>query len=93
MSITSTTSGPEDYRSPSDSILTFSPGTTSVPVSIPIVDDDIVEELENFFASLTLISSEEDSIQIRPDGAEIFITDNDGKLGYQVRLLFLSTSK
>ena len=83
MSITSTTSGPEDYGSPSDSILTFSPGTTSVPVSISIDNDNIDEVLENFFASLTLISSEEDNVLLEPNEAEIFIVDNDGNLVYE----------
>ena len=53
-----------------------------MPVSISIEDDNIDEVLENFFASLTLVSSDEDNVLLEPNEAEISIVDNDGNLVY-----------
>lgn len=48
-------------------------------VDIPIVDDVISEESEQFFVRLTLAEVGTD-IQLNPDEATIVITDNDGML-------------
>ena len=44
------------------------------------MEDNINETLENFFASLTLISSDGGSIQLRPDEAVVIIRSVGGKL-------------
>ena len=44
------------------------------------MEDNIDETLENFFASLTLISSDGGSIQLRPDEAVVIIRSVGGKL-------------
>lgn len=70
---------PSDYDAIINEVLTFSPSVTRLPVNIPIEDDDIVETVENFFASLSLRSSPPGSdVDVNPSQAEIRITDNDG---------------
>ena len=70
---------PLDYGSPSLSILTFGPTSTRQTVTIPTVDDNIDEILENFLANLSLLSAPDgDNVQLQPDEARIFIADNDG---------------
>ena len=70
---------PDDYDTV-NRVLTFSPSTTRVSVPISIVEDNIDETLENFFASLTLISSDGGSVQLRPDRAVVIIRSVGGKL-------------
>ena len=50
---------------------------TQVEVQIPIVDDDIYEEMEQFFARLTVLTTGAD-VLLSPDVATITILDNDG---------------
>ena len=69
---------PSDYDSVSNELLTFSPDVTRLPVIITIVDDDIVESVENFFADLNLTTTGAD-VELRPEQTEIRIRDNDGK--------------
>lgn len=71
---------PRDYRSVVNQILTFSPTTSRIPVTVVIEDDDVIESLENFFATLTLFRSPPGSdVELNPTEAEISITDNEGK--------------
>ena len=69
---------PDDYTSVTNQQLTFGPGTTSIPVDIPIVNDNIVELEEQFTASLSL-GTTASNVQVDPDLATISITDDDGK--------------
>ena len=59
--------------------LTFGPGRTSQEVSVPIVDDNLLEAIETFFANLRFPAGGEvfDSIQIAPSRASASITDNN----------------
>ena len=44
-----------------------------------ITDDNIVESLEQFFASLTVDVGQYPGVTVNPDRATVNITDNDGK--------------
>ena len=68
---------PRDYTS-TERTLTFGPGNTRQPVTVPINNDDIVEDLENFFASLTLMTDNV-SVIVTPDEATVTIFDRDGE--------------
>ena len=70
---------PADYGTLSTSVVTFNPGTTRQPVMIPIVDDGADEDVENFFARLTVVSAPDDDVVLQPDETGIVINDNDGK--------------
>ena len=67
---------PVDYTSTSRT-LTFGPSTTSQSVNIPINNDDVVETVENFIASLTL-GTEDANVVINPARTTVSINDNDG---------------
>ena len=67
-----------DYTSGPYSV-TFPAEVTSVPFYIPINDDNIFEDNENFI--LTIISSLSTGVQSgNPDQAIVDIVDNDRKL-------------
>ena len=68
---------PSDYGAVVDEVLVFGPLVTVVPVTIDIVNDNIVESVESFFASLTLITSGAD-VDLVPVRTEIRITDANG---------------
>jgi hypothetical protein len=70
-----TSSAPVDYTSTSRT-LTFGPSTTSQSVNIPINNDDVVETVENFIASLTL-GTEDANVVINPARTTVSINDND----------------
>ena len=55
--------------------VTFTHGETSIPFSIPLIDDDIFEGDENF--TLTVVPS--DSISISNGTAIVTIVDNEGE--------------
>ena len=58
----------------------FNQSTTTVTVSISIVDDTTVEAREMFQASLTLVDPlRPDVITVSPSLADIFIEDSFGK--------------
>lgn len=69
---------PSDYTAVVDRNLNFGPTNTRQSVTINIVNDDVAESLENFFASLTL-GTEGANVLLSPDRSEIRINDNDGK--------------
>ena len=56
--------------------LVFDEGTTSFNISVPIVDNNILENPENFNA---VLSSTDPAAVLDPDTATVTITDNDGE--------------
>ena len=56
--------------------LTFEAATSSQTVTIPIVDDDIVEGSETIIVTLT---SADPAVILNPPSASVTIEDNDGK--------------
>ena len=66
--------GSEDYTS-TTRVLEFRSSATRHLVEIPIVNDNIPESTEQFFARLTLVQSDAD-VQLVPDQTTIEITDN-----------------
>ena len=66
----------EDFM-PTTIMLDFSSSVTRFEVQIPIVNDDIYEEVEQFFARLTVPITGVD-VLLSPDSASITIIDNDG---------------
>ena len=67
-----------DYTSGPYSV-TFPAGVMSVPLSISINDDNILEDNENF--TLTINSSLPTGVMVgNPGQATVTIVDNDGKL-------------
>jgi hypothetical protein len=62
--------------------LTFAPGTTADSFTIPIVDDNIIENTENFFLTLS-IGSDLGRISTAQGMATGFIVD-DSKAWYNV---------
>ena len=69
---------PDDYSTVSTQ-LTFSPTTTSVRVPVNIAPSVLNEQLETFFADLTLVSPGDDSVVLEPDEAEVEILPVGGK--------------
>ncbi len=59
-------------------MLEFGPETTSLQVSVQILDDDLLEADEVFFGNL--VGSAVEGVEIGPDTASATITDNDSKL-------------
>jgi hypothetical protein len=62
-----------DYTAVGPQVLTFTPGTTSLPFSVPILEDALIENIESFQVTL---SAPVDGVPIDPTGLG-FITDND----------------
>ena len=60
--------------------LTFSPDTTTTVITVPILNDDNVEDDEDINARLELEpEDDQQNVQINPDEAKLFIIDDDGK--------------
>ena len=68
---------PGDYTS-TTIIITFPAGSTNQTVSIPILDDDTNEQLEEFSAQLS--NPSEELMLGRDSSAQINIEDNDREL-------------
>ena len=62
-----------DYQDVRQNLTFTSEGNQSV--SVPILDDTLVENTESFLA---LLSSSDDFVLIGQDPADVFILDNDG---------------
>lgn len=75
----SSLTAPGDYDSVVNRVLSFSPSVSVIPVSIDINEDDIDEQVESFFADLTLVAEGDDDVQLRPNRAEIRIMSVGGK--------------
>ena len=69
-----------DYT-PSSADLTFTPANfASMPLSIPIIDDTILEGTESFFVSLSIAPvSASLAMAGTPNLAPVIINDNDGE--------------
>ena len=65
---------PSDYTATSVD-LTFTPGVNSLTVSVPIIDNGILEGTEQFFGDL---STSDPDVDLRPQRTTIKITDDDG---------------
>ena len=60
--------------------LTFSPDTTTVVISVPLLSDDIAEEDEDIIARLELEPEDDlQNVQINPEEAKLLIIDDDGE--------------
>ena len=69
----------EDYQGV-NMTLTFSPDTTTTVISVPILNDDNVEDDEDINARLELEpEDDQQNVQINPDEAKLFIIDDDGE--------------
>ena len=68
---------PGDYAAVISQPLLFNPNITSVSVSIPIIDDDLDEENEYFFANLDY-DTVRPNVMLDPNVTRIVIEDNDG---------------
>ena len=62
-----------DYQDIRQNLTFTSEGSQTV--SVPILDDTVVEDTESFLA---LLSSSDDFVLIGQDLADVFILDNDG---------------
>ena len=62
-----------DYQDIRQNLTFTSEGSQTV--SVPILDDTVVENTESFLA---LLSSSDDFVLIGQDLADVFILDNDG---------------
>jgi hypothetical protein len=66
-----------DFIVPLTRTVTFSPGSNRADITINIIDDDIIEATETFFADLAGIGSK--VILGSPQRTTVFIQDNDSK--------------
>ncbi|CAB3983870.1 gliding motility-associated C-terminal domain-containing, partial [Paramuricea clavata] len=73
-----TADGGTDFTVPITRTLTFSPRSNRANITINIIDDDIVEATETFFADLAGIGSK--VILGSPQRTTVFIQDNDNSL-------------
>ena len=75
-----------DYDSGPYSI-TFPAGTTSVPFNISIIDDNILEDDENFILTVDLSSLPSNITANDPYQATVTIVDKDGKFTIMAKCL------
>ena len=68
---------PGDYTS-RQMPLTFSSTSTRIPVTIPIIDDSDIEDIERFLANLQIDANDFPDITVEPEQATIDIISNDG---------------
>ena len=54
----------------------FAPGESVKTISVPIEDDDVLEELEMFFATLT---TSDTRVELFNSSASVSIVDNEGE--------------
>ena len=74
-------------------LLVFNAATSEHTVMIPIIDDDLLEHVESFSATLTLLASD-DQVSLSPSEATITILDNDGKKHFFLQgTVFLNTAQ
>ena len=74
-------------------LLTFGPGVITLNVSVPIVDDDLVEVDEMFYGNLCFPQdSTQARVEFAPDRANATITDNDSKLIIILQIALLITA-
>ena len=63
-------------------MLTFTPSTTRLSVSIPITNDNVAESTETFISQLTGFTPSDAAVVLSPDVAAIHINDDDRKYMY-----------
>ena len=68
-------SGHEDYEALHFITITFSPAETSATVSVTIVDDDVLEDMEQFTVEVVTTGGQE-RVDVG-DAANITISDDD----------------
>ena len=68
-------SAPDDYTAVSQ-VLTFQPGSDRQCVEVAIVNDDELENEEQFTVTIT---TDEDRVTLEPDSTTVTITDDDGE--------------
>ena len=78
---TATSVAPIDFMSVTGSSLIFGPSTTSLPVVVSIVDDNIVENPEFFFGNL---STTDDAVLLAPDFTTVTILEVIGDDSKQI---------
>ena len=70
-------SAPEDYEAVASSIITFGPTQISAIVSVTIVDDDVLEDVEQFTVEVVATGGQE-RVDVG-DAANISISNDDCK--------------
>ena len=76
---TATSSGVLDFLNLTDLVLEFDEDTLALEINVTIIDDDILENFETFFASLKL-DTDNPQVVLAPDSAKVEIRDvDDGK--------------
>lgn len=78
---TATSVAPIDFMSVTGSSLIFGPSTTSLPVVVSIVDDNIVENPEFFFGNL---STTDGAVLLAPDFTTVTILEVIGDDSKQI---------
>ena len=76
-----------DYRKTKKQI-SFTNGQgvgSNVTISIPIINDQIVENVESFFGAI-LLATVRERIYLVPNNTEVLIIDNDSKYMFQPRM-------
>ena len=68
-----------DYSATTRTLM-FGPGDRSETINIPIINDQILENTENFFANLVLRNANQLDVTVDPPRTEITIRDfGDGQ--------------
>ena len=70
---------PDDYTGIQSQSLTFDADNTRRIVPIPVKNDNVLESIENFFATLSVDSNQNPGVRISPEKANVSITDDDGE--------------
>ena len=71
---------PADYTSVFGERLTFTRGGSTQSVTISIMDDNTVEDLESFVVSLSVNTALYPGVRLAPDTANVNIVCDDGKI-------------
>jgi hypothetical protein len=61
---------------------TSDPSTHRQCFNVTIIDDEALEDTENFFLDLTLDANRTVPVVVSPDSAQVNIIDNDGTKNY-----------
>ena len=65
-----------DYQSTSGT-LTFNPGDTSLTISIPLIDSDLIETAESFYVNLSNLQAPGLDVSLADDRGQVTIKDDD----------------
>jgi hypothetical protein len=82
---TATRTFPVDYTATTRTLV-FGPGNTEQTIAVPISNDQVLEDIENFFANLVLLRNPDDlDVSVEPSRTEITITDfgDDVEIGLE----------